>query len=485
MSKGKHNYTAKVLPIQTKPAAGKSKSLTYKNRVVRIIDDKSTGVIKFGKDNAFPQRLIEQLDESGTASLCIEVLTQYVQAEGLVNEDVGKLPANDKQTFNELISEEVPYLVPFHAVALYVMRGPDGKVKQVKVLPTEQLRVNPANEWIINPTWGTKKFEAKQDAKFPSFYGSEISTEKLKEHIEKYSIEKGEVLYYFRKRPMKTYYSVPYYYAGIEDINTDAENSKLELESVTNGFITSGMLTIVGNYDDATKDETGKTEQDYLDETLESFTGNVKDEDGASGRNKLLILQAKTKEELPDYKSISSEGVFNAIDKSTDRIAHKVARLFGVPPFLVGLGGSVGFSSDIIADNITLFNNRVLILQRLLSDALRLCFPDKDFTMTQLNPIRDIPPEVLSKLSDAEVRALYGYETSEEKATSSIPLAQALGTGTTGSLIQVLQDQVLTPLQKENTLQILFGLSEEQSKKLIDKGTIDAGNGIQTTNNKI
>ena len=455
----------------------KPRTLTYKNRVVKIQKDNNSDLIKYGMDNAFPQKLVQQLDESGTATACIDILTQYIYAEGLVNEQLGEVKINDKQTFNELISELSGYVAIFQAVSLYVMRGLDGRVKELKLIPFEQIRRTDRGTFIVNPTFGTNKYKKEKDKEFPAFYGAQITPIELKEHIMEWGEDKGEILYYFRKKPMKNYYPIPTFYSAIEDINTDSENSKYELESVTNSFLPSGILNIVGNYDDTQRDESGMTQQDYLDATLEQFTGNVKDETGASGRQKLLILQAKTKEELAVYQPLSNEGILNAIENSTKRVAEKVARAFGVPPFLVGLGGNVGFSTNIIADNIELFNNRVKILQEIISNSLELCFPAFDFQMTELKPIKYINPEVFAKLTDAEIRELAGYETKETEQTSSITLAQTLGVGGTQSLVAVLQDAILNPAQKIQTLVILFGLTEEQAKKLV------LGDGIQTANN--
>lgn len=455
----------------------KPRTLTYKNRVVKIVKDNNSDLIKYGADNSFPQNLINQLDESGTATACIDVLSQYIYAEGLVNEQLGNFKINDKQTFNELIAEVTSYVSPFQAVPLYVMRGLNGKVKELKLVPFEQIRRTDRGTFIVNPTFGTKQFKKEKSKEYPAFYGAEITPQELQEHVFEWGEEVGEILYYFRKKPMKNHYPIPTYYSAIEDINTDSENSKYELESVTNSFLPSGILNIVGNYDDTQRDESGMTQQDYLDQTLLQFTGSEKDETGASGRQKLLILQAKTKEELAVYQPLSNEGILNAIENSTRRVAEKVARAFGVPPFLIGLGGNVGFSTNIIADNIELFNNRVRVLQELISDAFEQCFPNLDFTLTQLNPIKYINPEVFAKLTDAEIRAIGGYETVDTEQTTTITLAQTLGVGGTQSLVGILQDTVLTPSQKVQTLIILFGLSEEQANKLIN------ANGIQTTNN--
>jgi hypothetical protein len=455
----------------------KPRTLTYKNRIVKITKDNNTDLIKYGANNDFPQKLIQQLDESGTATACIDVLSQYIYADGLVNEQLGDFKINEKQTFNELISEITSYVAPFQSVSLYVMRGLDGKVKELKLVPFEQIRKTDRGTFIVNNTFGTDKYKKEKNKEFPAFYGSEISPDELREHMMEWGENTGEILYYFRKKPMKNYYPIPTFYSAIEDINTDTENSKYELESVTNSFLPSGILNIVGNYDNTQEDENGMTQQDYLDSTLEQFTGNVKDETGASGRQKLLILQAKTKEELAVYQPLSNEGILNAIENSTRRVAEKVARAFGVPPFLIGLGGNVGFSTNIIADNIELFNNRIKLLQEIITDALEQCFPQLDFTLTQLNPIKYIAPEVYAKLTDSEIREIGGYQTDETKQTSTITLAQTLGVGGTQSLVGILQDTILTPEQKVNTLVILFGLSDEQATKLVK------GNGIQTTNN--
>jgi len=158
MSKNKSNYTPK--PVVK--GFSKAKSLTYKNRVVKIVEDNSSDVIKYGSDNAFPQKLIKQLDESGTATSCIDILTQYIYAEGLVNRALGDTMINETQTFNELISEASTYVAPFQAICLYVMRGIDGKVKNLKVVPFEQVRRSKEGTFLVNPTFGDKYIKEKK-----------------------------------------------------------------------------------------------------------------------------------------------------------------------------------------------------------------------------------------------------------------------------------------------------------------------------------
>ena len=60
-----------------------------------------------------------------------------------------------------------------------------------------------------------------------------------------------------------------------------------------------------------------------IEESLAGFTGGVKDETGASGRQSLLFLNSKSKDEGWKYTPLSHDGIIDAIDKSTVRIAKR------------------------------------------------------------------------------------------------------------------------------------------------------------------
>lgn len=397
----------------SKPRTFRAKVYSFFNRIVTITENKSKGIINYDTDNLLPQRIIRQVGESKTATACIEALNQYSFADGLVNEILGKEKANRNQTFNQLIEEAIPYATMNYGVALHVKRNGLGDVIEVSVLAFENIRVADNGNYIYNPTYSLDcKCDSLKDVEYPKFKGAKVSPEELKLIIN-YKNDKGEplgeILYHFKKKPGQRTYPIAPFYSAISDIDADAENSKFELESTNNGFMPGGTLTIVGDIDDKTEDENGMTEMDYYEQTCESFTGNSKDAKGETGRNKLLLLFAKTREEVPIYTPINSEGIFNAIEQSSPRVSGSVAMAMGVPPFLIGLGGNVSFATDIISDNITLFNNRIKPIKRLVTDALSMCFPDKDFTLTELNPIRNINPKVLEALTEDELRALEGY----------------------------------------------------------------------------
>lgn len=387
----------------------------FLNRIVTIKEVKyDNEIIKYDSDNKFPQNLIRIVGESGTATSCINALVHYGYADGLVDEALGKTMANETQTFNEVVEDLFWQQFYFGGEALHVKRDTDGNIVSVKAIPFENIRKTKTH-LIYNPTFSSS-YDSNQDCKYPFFVGVKATPEQLAEiaqYTNKDGETVGEILYYFKKKPGQYIYPIPNYHSAISDIETDGEHSKYELESVNNSFLPSGILTLVGEIDNETKDERGNTEQDNISELLEGFTGNVKDSKGESGRNKLLVLNAKTKDEIASYQAISNEGILTAVDTATTRISNKVARAFGVPPFIIGLGGNVGFATNIVADNITLFNNRINKIQINTVSPLKMCFPDKDFTMTQLTPIKNIDPNLLVVLTPNEKRELLGYKPLE------------------------------------------------------------------------
>lgn len=397
----------------------KSKVFGFLNRIVKINDAVySDDIIKYDTDNKFPQNIIKYISESGTATRCVDELERYATAEGFVDAELGNTKVNETQTLNDLLEELNQQSVYFEGNALHISRKTDGTIASIRVIPFENIRRS-KDYLIYNPTYSSDKYDKQKDKKHPYFKAPVLNSEQLME-VAAFGEDAGEILYTYNKRPGAYIYPIPSFFSAISDIETDAELSKYELEAVNNSFLPSGILTLIGNVNYEVTDENGRSEWDDINDNLEAFTGNVKDDKGASGRNKLLVLQAATKDQVPNYQPLNNEGILNAVESATKRIENKVARVFGVPPFIIGIGGSVGFATNIISDNITLFNNRVLKIQRLSTRGLSKCFPNKDFTVTTLMPIKYLDPIILNKLTNDELRALGGYQPLNQQTNGNV-----------------------------------------------------------------
>lgn len=436
------------------------KVFSFLNRLVNIKESKNTHIYNYDLDNKFPQTLIKILDESPTGTACIERRAEYIYAKGFIDETAGALKVNPFQTANDLLNEIKYQASTFECVAIHVSRKADGTVGMIKQVPFELLRKNSNGDIIFNPTFGESKYNSELDVRYSKFLGTKITTDTLNFLMTEYP--NGEIIYHFRKKPAKHIYPIPAYYSSVESIMADAEFGKYKLESVNNSFLPSGILTLVGDVDDNNKDDSGMTEWDYIESQLEAFTGNVKDPSGNTGRQKLMVLHAKSKEEIPTYTTLNNADILNSANESRKDTAATICSATGVPPFLIGLDGTVGFASNIIADNIELFNNAINDLKNLCEDIFKVCFPQYDWSISSLSPIKYIPDSILNDLTSDERRALVGYPAKE----LSVPSEGEKLLNTLNSLSPLIATKILEYIPQDKLLEAIGIKSEEPTLKV-------------------
>ncbi len=451
------------------------KVFSFLNRLVNIKESKSTHLYNYDLDNKFPQTLIKILDESPTGTSCIERRAEYIYANGFIDEQSGNLKVNPFQTANDLLNEIKYQASTFECIAVHVSRRADGTVGMIKSVPFEMLRKNSNGDIIYNPTFGESKYNKELDVRYSKFLGYKITTDTLNFLMNEYP--DGEIIYHFRRKPAKHIYPIPTFYSAVESIMADAEFGKYKLESVNNSFLPSGILTLVGDVDDSNKDDSGYTEWDYIESQLEAFTGNAKDQSGNTGRQKLMVLHAKTKEELPEYTTLNNSDILNSANESRKDTASTICSAMGVPPFLIGLDGTVGFASNIIADNIDLFNNAINDLKNLCEDIFKMCYPQYDWNISTLAPIKYIPDAILNDLTADERRALIGYPVKE----LSVPSEGEKLLNTLNSLSPLIATKILEYIPQDKLLEAI-GIKADEPTLQVEQAPVETSVAPVVTN---
>lgn len=448
------------------------KAIPFVNMWVPEIENKSTGVYLFGKDNLLPNKLMKWVLDSGTAKRAVSKRSAYIAADGFIDEQAANFKVNEFQTADKILTEIVGYQSYFKGFVLHIVRDGNSKINIRRVLPLQDVRKKTDGNFIYNPTWSTDKYDKTKDQIISGFKGNRPLTPDEMMSVK----DNGELVYAYHKSADNPQYPIPDYYAGIEDIRTSSELQKFDFESVTNAFLPSAILTLIGNLDNETEDAEGMTEQDYFDESLEAFTGNVKDANGKSGRMRLMVTNARTKDEIPTLQTFDAKAIVDASNTKRDIIDRAVCRLFGVPPVICGFAdAAILGNQQAMANASNELNNDVISDQQLVTEVFAMLFPEvTNWDITTFRPIQFIPSEVFSKLTDAEIRNLAGYPELPAQTTSEKTLADVLGVGGTQSLTAILVDPALTPEQKIATLEILFGLPNEDAVRLVGTQTVTA-----------
>lgn len=440
----------------------------FKNLFVPFLEDKSNHIYKYGYDNLLPNNLIKYINESGVAKRCANKVSTYIAADGFSEVATKTFKVNQYENSDELLQRLSYDLAYFKGYALLVGRSRDGKVSSVKHIPFQLIRKTLRGDFLFNPTYGLKEFKKEKGEYYPKFKGAEITPLQLSEQIKEYG-NKGEIQYVFEETPDNPQYPVPDYYAGIENIRTSSRIQQFDLNMVLNGFKPSAILTLVGTVDDTTKDRYNKTQRDYLNDSLDDFTGRNANANGETNEGGLLVLEAKTKDEIPTLQTFDSKAILDASNSKREVVDRAVCRDFGVHPVLVGFSdAAILGNTQSIANASMELNNNVNSLQRMVERNMKLVYPLMDWGLTRFMPVTYIPDSVMNDLTQTERRELFGYPELVVEGVDNKPLlVEKLGVGGTQAFTTIIADPNLSNEQKRATLTLLFGVSTEDVMKLI------------------
>lgn len=387
---------------------------SFVNAFLPEYKNESDDIYKYGKDNLLSNQLLSYVADSGVATRAANKLAEYISADGFTEPTSANFKVNEKQTADELLNEVSAYAALLTGVAFHISRK-GGKVSSVKSIPVQCVRKRISGGYLYNETLGQPKYDKTKGKTYPAFVPGDLPNELIASPVYK----NGEILYMYLKTPLNAHYPVPDYYAGIEDIRTSSELTKFDLETVYNGFVTSAMITMVGDIDDQTKDAAGFTELDYIKEDFRQFTGQEKNDIGLSGRNKAWLNFAKTKDEVPVVQQFDTKSILDASNSKRDVIERSVCRLFGVHPVLVG------YSDAAVLGNTQAISNASLELakvanryQKMITQAFKMMFPTMEWNLSEYMPINYIDPALFDRMTEDEIRnKLLGLPPKETEAT--------------------------------------------------------------------
>jgi hypothetical protein len=424
-----------------------------RNAVANIIKTSANDRYFYGEGDNLPNAIIATVDNSGTATACVERLEQFIQADGFIAEGLDEVKANNKQSLAGLLSELVTNVAYLEGYALRLIFDNTGQIKKLYNLDIKTLRkvgdgfeFNPLNGEIgkiQSETEFLKEFDPDKD---PATRREEIAAQ-----VTKHGHQVGEILYVFRKGLGRYYdiYPVPRYYASIEDLVSDGKISRLDLRNISQGFRTPVVIS-TGPIDDQNEDEHGKTPQDYFDESLEDFTG----EDASP----ILHLKGSTEEFKPTVTVINLAEILDQTDRASERIAKRVARIMGVPDVLIGIAkeGQLGNVNE-LKNQLALFSLSLFKRQELLKGGFDLIAPflaleglpaGADFTISTLKPFDFIPDAVIANLTPEEQKELFEINLEINKPTELLPGAAPLQTEERNDALANLTGRQLQGIQR-------------------------------------
>lgn len=437
---------------------GKSVSKYFRAILPQTFEKKGKGYYRYGWNDNLPLELIQIINNSGVAKKAAKKYAEYLEADGFSEAASSSLMVNKVQNADKFLVKVALSFAYFDAAVINIGRKADGTIGELKVMPIHKFRKRLDGDWQYNPTIGEEKYDDSKWELYQKFQGQQATPEALSENITKYE-KRGEIVYLYDGNPFDSdVYAIPDYLAAIEDIKTSAEITKMDYEAVLNGFNLGGVMTFVG-VDETTKGEDGYTDRERIEDAMTQFTGLKKNQDGLTSRFGVWANFVSQPEQAPIYTGNDPKPILEASNTKRDVIERAVCKLWDVHPVLLGFSEASVLGNDkAIAQAMEILKNSVKPTQRLISDFMKVCFPQYDWTISEVKTTYIEP-------------SLYDVMTQDEKR----------------NLISLAPIEQPVPSEGQRLLDTLNSLSPLLATKVIDmipQDVLLTALGIKTTTNE-
>lgn len=439
-------------------------------------------IISWGSDNAYPQRLQEIIQSSGTGRVCVDLRRKFIKGQGF-SEDLGKIVINEKGTTLAMLldehSRDDSYL---DGIAMHFNFNALFQITEINFVPVDSLRFSLPDESgeiktvFQHDDWGKRNTAIKQfniaNAREYDLFVNDINY--FNERVEFYDgIENYPGMILFISNMGDKIYPLPTVDACATDMNSEDGVATIKNRNCKNNFLPAGAIikksTQNPNITEGQPDAQRNGEDDEFGEVVKKWQG---DENAA----KLIVIETDFNEDKPELIKFEMNNYDKAFEYTETSTQANIRQVMMIPPILVGVDVGAGFGAELMTNAYKYYNTVTQgdrdLISRVYHEVFLLCEfgYDADFTIKELEygseSATAVPPELMKDLTVNERRALAGFEPLADDTQSEKILAETLGVGGTQSLTGIISDQAIPLPTKYNLLILLFNFSPEDATKL-------------------
>lgn len=325
---------------------------------VETKQDPALGIMRWGRDNHFPQTLINVIAQSPSAKTAVQRTAKFYKGAGFDGEN--EIVNSYGLTLKKLVGIMADDYATFEAFALQCNYNLKGQVTSINPIRISQLRYNEFDELNYaskvgyHPDFGRNSevrrtvevAPTRDDIKwFHRFNPNAVlaQIERCEGGISNYL---GQVLYY--SEAGHSSYPIPPLQAPINYVLSDVENSILIRKETSTGFLSTYML---------------KTSLDSEDGTLIALERAIEEAQGARGTGKVITFSGLSPEEVNStlLEEIGGGGGGRSSIIESAQLAYELDRevitgAYLIPPALAGIDQKTGFSGADLQEAYFVFN---------------------------------------------------------------------------------------------------------------------------------
>ena len=325
---------------------------------VETRQDAALGIMRWGKENCFPQTLKNVIEQSPSAKMAVGRTSKFYKGAGFdgENEVINAYGLTLKKLVGILADDYATY----EAFAIQCNYNIKGQVTSLNPIRIATLRFNEFDELNYaskigyHPDFGRNsevrklidQSATRENIKwFNRFNPAAVSSqiERCEGGISNYL---GQVLYY--SEAGHSSYPISPLQAPINFVLSDVENSILVRKETSTGFINTYML---------------KTTLDSEDSTLIGLERAIEEAQGARGTGKVITFSGLSPEEVNStlLEEMGGGGAGSKAVIESAKMAYELDRevitgAYLIPPALAGIDQKTGFSGADLQEAYYVFN---------------------------------------------------------------------------------------------------------------------------------
>jgi hypothetical protein len=335
----------------------------------------------YGVDNLYPQHLQDITGASGTAELCLNRYSKFIEGYGFDNEAFASYKVNGLGTTgDELLHNVAADVARFGGFALHVNYNVLCQVTEVSFVPFENCRLEESDavgnvaHIVVHHDWKGQKTRAgkrltvddKHIIRFNVFNPDPavVTSEIL--HAGGIANYRGQILWC--SMDGTAIYPTPIYDAAIVDISTDEGLGNIKNRNVRNNFLVACMLISkrgvpkVGNDGEIEDDE-----QMISDEDLLAFQGD-------ENSSKIMNVTLENDEDAPQIIPFPTKNIDKEFSTTDTSVIERIYAQFHQELFYSIRIGKLGFSGDVMRDAFEYYAGEVTNEQRFIERAFERLF---------------------------------------------------------------------------------------------------------------
>lgn len=321
----------------------------------------------YDSDNLYPNNILLKINDSPTASGCLERYITFIEGNGLHSSLLASSEVNnDGQTLDEIHALVARDKATFRGFAILIQYDIECRPCAIYHYPFEQCRLEEPDadgnvaHIVVHPDWsGSMTRDGKRMR----------VDEKTIKRIDVFNPDPAVVAEQMRNAGGITSYLGQIYYhsddgylvyprakydSAITDISTDTGISNVMNRNVRFNFLSSGIVTYFSNANEGEKDE--------IAEQLAELQGD-------NNACKMLAVPIQNPDEKPEFVEFSGHNFDKDFTATTAATVERIYSAFGQEGWYCLRIGKTGFSGTLVNDIEMEYSKRCKKDQRVLTKA--------------------------------------------------------------------------------------------------------------------